>query len=140
MKKWLIFIGGILTGIVLTVVLGLVLSSISKDKTPTENETEISDQPDGVTIFDEPGEIMNSKSYKVFQVVFDNGALVNEELENDIYLGTVFLLINDEDKYYYDDEIIKVPQGKVVRQIGIYKYPTKRDIIKTVPIIKIMDK
>lgn len=48
------------------------------------------------------------------------------------YTGTVYLLINEE--------IIRMPDGKVVRQVGIYKYPTKSDFIKTVPIIEIMDK
>jgi hypothetical protein len=42
-------------------------------------------------------------------------------------------------KYYYDDEKIETPKGKVVRQIGIYQYPTKNDFVKTVPIIEIMD-
>lgn len=50
------------------------------------------------------------------------------------------LIVNRERKYYYDDEIVKVPKGKVVRQVGIYQYPTQNDMMKTVPIIMIMDK
>ena len=43
-------------------------------------------------------------------------------------------------EYYYDDEIVNVPSGKVVRQTGIYKYQTKSEDYKTVPIIEIVDK
>ncbi len=50
------------------------------------------------------------------------------------------LLINDEGKYYYDDQIIEIPKGKCLRQIGVYKYMTKAEFEKTVPIAKIMDK
>ena len=57
-----------------------------------------------------------------------------------MYNGAVYLLVNEDGKYYYDDEIIEVPDGKVVRQVGIYKYSTKNDFEKTVPIVQIMNK
>ena len=50
------------------------------------------------------------------------------------------LVINDNGEYYYDDQIIKVPQGMCMRQVGIYKYSTKMNIEKTVPIVMMMDK
>ena len=52
----------------------------------------------------------------------------------------LYLLRNNDGKYYYDDEIVGVPSGKVVRQTGIYKYQTKSEDYKTVPIIEIVDK
>ena len=53
---------------------------------------------------------------------------------------TVYMLVNDEGKYYYDDEKVNVPSGKVARQIGIYQYETNSGRPKTVPIVKFMDK
>jgi hypothetical protein len=49
------------------------------------------------------------------------------------------LLVNDEGKYYFDDDIVEIPKGKVARQIGIYRYMTKDNMKKTVRMIKIMD-
>ena len=50
------------------------------------------------------------------------------------------LITNDNDEYYYDDQLIKIPKGKCMRQIGVYKYPTRMNMEKTVPIVKLMDK
>lgn len=130
MNKWVYFGLGVIAGIVLTFVFAYIYNaSMAKGN-------------DGLTWFEEPGEVVDVKSYKVFQVIGDDAALVEgQTYENrEIYTGTVYLLINEEGKYYYDEEIIRVPDGKVVRQVGIYKYPTKSDFIKTVPIIEIMDK
>ena len=43
-------------------------------------------------------------------------------------------------KSYYDDQIIKIPSGKCVKQIGVYKYQTKDGFEKTVPIVDIRKK
>ncbi|MBQ5606327.1 MAG: hypothetical protein IIU87_03855 [Prevotella sp.] len=130
MNKWVYFGLGVIAGIVLTFVFAYIYNaSMAKGN-------------DGLTWFEEPGEVVDVKSYRVFQVIGDDAALVEgQTYENrEIYTGAVYLLINEEGKYYYDEEIIRVPDGKVVRQVGIYKYPTKSDFIKTVPIIEIMDK
>ncbi|MCH5309254.1 MAG: hypothetical protein J1E58_05270 [Prevotella sp.] len=122
MKKYLIFGGGVVTGIVLTILFAVVVTLRSSNN--------------GVTMFDEPGEAVKEKSFEVFQVIEDNAALARGE---SVY-GAVYLLINNEGKYYYDNEVIEVPSGKVARQIGRYQYQTKSEFGKTVPIIEIMDK
>lgn len=128
MKKWLIFGGGVLTGVIFTFVILFVLA---KGKSNEDFK-----------LFEKPGEIVNVNSLKVFQVLDDDVALVNgaSNEEYDIYMGAVYLLINDEGKYYTDDEIIKVPNGKVVRKVGVYHYQTKSELDKTVSVIEIMDK
>jgi hypothetical protein len=128
MKKWLIFGGGVLTGVIFTFVILFVLA---KGKSNEDFK-----------LFEKPGEIVNVNSFKVFQVLDDDVALVNgaSNEEYDIYMGAVYLLINDEGKYYTDDEIIKVPNGKVVRKVGVYHYQTKSELDKTVSVIEIMDK
>ena len=126
MKKGLIFSGGFITGIVITF---LVLFFIARC------------QSNKATYFETPGEIVEGTSFEVFQVIEPGAALVNAKSDmGSLYLGAVYLIVNNEGKYYYDDEIINVPKGKVIRQVGIYKYPTKDNFEKTVPIIQIMDR
>lgn len=57
-----------------------------------------------------------------------------------MYTGAVYLLTNEDGKYYYDDEVVRVPEGKVARQVGIYRYQTESKFEKAVPIIQIMSK
>ena len=132
MKKWLIFGGGVLMGVVMTFVFAFLFSASR------------SGNNDGTTWFERPGDVIDVKAFKVFQVLDENAALVegqtHEDLDLEIFTGAVYLLTNEDGKYYYDDEIIKVPDGKVVRQVGIYQYQTKSDFGKTVPIIQIMNK
>jgi hypothetical protein len=87
------------------------------------------------------GDVIEVKAFKVFQVLGEDAALVNGATheEYDIYSGAVYLLTNEDGKYYYDDEVVKVPEGKVARQVGIYQYQTKSNFGKTVPIIQIMN-
>ena len=83
------------------------------------------------------GDIIKENSLKVFQVLTDHTALVRNI---NSYIGTVYLITNKDNKYYYDTQEIDIPKNKVIRQIGIYHYPTQNDVIKTVPIIMIMEK
>lgn len=138
MKKWMIFVLGIFVGII---IMGFIdILKISSNE-PENNETEIIDEKDdGVTMFNEPGEVFSETSFRVFQVLDKGAALVSGNTKYGTYTGINCLLINKEGKLYYDDEIIKVPQGKVARQMGVYQYPNRDGMIKTVPIIEILDK
>jgi len=138
MKKWLIYLAGIVTGVIITLLFAYIFASkYSSDDTNLSEDDEF-------TYFDKPGEKLENDAFKVFQVIDDDAALVmgkNKEIGDiEIFKEPVFLLINDDNKYYYDDEIVRVPEGKVARQIGIHRYETKSNIEKTVPIIQIMDK
>ena len=132
MKKWAVFLLGFISGIVLTFVTLFVIGA-----SQTINNR--------VTIFEQPGECLSTNNFEVMQVVEDGCALAHEVKWNSIlerYMPTdlLVLVINDNGEHYYDDQLIKVPKGKCMRQIGIYKYPTKMEIEKTVPIVKLMDK
>ena len=140
MKKWLIFLCGTVTGIVLTILLAVVVNSLREGKEEKVDSSELVEKPtlkEDIKLFDEPGDIIKENSLKVFQVLTDHTALVRNI---NSYVGTVYLITNNEKKYYYDTQEIDIPKNKVIRQIGIYRYPTQNDIIKTVPIIMIMDK
>lgn len=51
----------------------------------------------------------------------------------------IVLITNDNGEYYYDDQMIKIPKGKTMLQVGIYQYDTRAGLEKTGPIIKLMD-
>lgn len=146
-QKIILFFAGVATGALISFIVCLV----TKKEAPEANTTEVVEEkisedqepekklPDGVTLFDEPGDIVNEKSFKVMQVIANDAALAYGKDDLDFYMGTLYLLINSENKYYYDDEIVDIPNGKIVRQVGIYKYMTQNGTLKTVPIVIIMD-
>jgi len=131
MKKWIIFLLGFITGIAFTFVVSFIIASGSNSN------------GNRMTFFEEPGECLSINNFEVMQVVGEGCALAHEVkwdsfLERYTSTDLLVLIINDNDEYYYDNQIIKVPLGKCMRQVGIYKYPTKMEIEKTVPIVKLM--
>jgi hypothetical protein len=146
MKRFLIFIGGFVAGVLLTIFVGYLLVIANKP---------IDDGLIGLTVFPQKGECVKTTSksksteIEIFQVVEPNMALGNiknytekkfyngdnyrdYDIENDV----VVLLINYEGKTYYDDQKIDVT-NKCVRQIGTYQYSAKIGIEKTVPAVVI---
>ena len=126
MKKWLIFLGGVVTGVLLLFAFVFAYSWMGVSAV----------EDNGVTMFEKPGDVINETGFEVFQALEQGAALAKGKKE----LMTVYMLVNDEGKYNYDDEKVTVPSGKVVRQIGIYQYETNSGRPKTVPIVKFMDK
>ncbi len=125
MKRFLIFIGGFVAGILATLLFAFLIS--------------VSNQPNngllGLTIFPEKGECITTQSeIEVFQVIKPNMALVKADNHFD---GIMILLINHDGKTYYDNQKIKIPANKCARQIGTYQYTTKIGMDKTVPAVVI---
>jgi len=142
MKKWMFYLGGLVTGIVLSLVVSFSIKESPNKmiKTKTEKEAQIEhEKKDDVTYFNEPGEIFEETKFHVFQVVAKNAALVTAMTSELDLFGTTFAIYNREGEYYYDNEIITVPKGKAARQMGIYQYRGNDGIIKTVPVIEIVD-
>ncbi len=122
MKGFLWFIAGFIVGVGCIVLLGLGASA----------------SDDGRTFFDEPGDcIVSSGSLEVFQASAGAGALVKRK--NASYDDLIMLLHADDNVAFYDDQIIKIPAGKCARQIGVYEYTNRADMVVTVPIVKIME-
>lgn len=130
MKNWLIFGGGVVTGIVLIILVAFVYSTSKSSK------------DNGITWFEKEGDVIEVEAFEVFQVIAKDAALAHGKRYGDfeVFTGAVYLLTNDNGKYYYDDEIVEVPDGKEVRQVGIYRYQSKSFGEKTIPIVKIMSK
>lgn len=134
MKKFLIFIGGFVAGILATIFTIYVIEIANK---PND------DGLIGLTIFEEKGECITTNEIEIFQVLEPNVALART-LEYGKYGirkysdEIVVLIIDYDGKTFYDEQKIKIPKDKCARQIGIYQYTTKRDNFgKTVPAISI---
>jgi len=125
MKTILVFIGGILTGVLLTVVVFFVMTK----------EDKLNDELAGLTMFPKKGECVTSKSeLQIFQVVKPNMALAKSGVFPD---DLMILLINHDGNSYYDDQKIKIPANKCARQVGTYQYTTAIGFDKTVPVVVI---
>lgn len=124
MKKWIVFVLGFVSGMVF---LFLVLLIIGKSSATNE----------GMTYFEKPGKCISTKDFEVMQVVGEGYALAREKKG---YVGGILVLVTNENgELYYDDQVIKVPEGKCMRQIGVYEYQTRMETIKTVPIVQVMN-
>ena len=95
---------------------------------------------DGVDYFEEVGQVMSVQEYKVIQVLPNGNALATElsNEEYDWYHGAVVLLVAGDDVHYYDEQVVKKPEGSRFRQVGTYRYKTKQGFVKTVPAVALI--
>lgn len=127
------FVSGVVVGAFIMLLVGGVVSSNSK---------EYSDN-NGIELFEKEGDCVSENSFKVFQVLDSGDALANEMgqgFEADIPTGLTVLFLKENGRSYYDDQLIRVPSGKCAKQIGTFRYSTKLDIEKTVPVVRISNK
>jgi len=122
MKTFLTFTGGFIAGVLATILFAFLVSQ----------SNQINDGLIGLTLFPEKGECITKNEIEIFQVVKPNMALAETGKFPD---RIVILLINYDNKSYYDDQKIKIPANKCARQIGTYQYKTKMGINKTVPAV-----
>lgn len=123
-KFILTYLGGVLTGIVLTFVFAFMVTSQGLG--------------DNIVMFEKTQKEIKVTSFKVMQVLPDGSALAGvEDMDN---FGMIVLFLADKGASYYDDQKIDVPSGKKVMQIGTYKYVTLSEMEKTVPVVDILDK
>lgn len=129
MKKWTTFIAGFIIGIIFTFTIAYIIKSNVSNN--------------GMTLFEHPEKLVSINNFMIIQVIDNNHALAQEVIWDPMkgYIPTnlVVLITNDAGEYYYDNQIIYTYNNKCMRQIGIYKYQTKANIEKTVPIVKLMD-
>lgn len=123
MKKWLIYVLGIITGIILTFAFAFFVNR--------SNNSGIS----GLEIFEEPGEIMEYSHFEVLQVLEHGGALAYAD---DTFDAIVFIIPNEKQQFY-DNQKIVLKNNQCAQRVGTFKYSTRMDIEKTVPAIKIID-
>ena len=131
MKKIWVFIVGVITGIVLTVLSVMAVQALFAGNADTLAVSEKKSERNMML----NAESASRSSLKIFQVLEPTAALAM--LKDDFSSGA-YLLVNNEGKSYYDDQVIKLPTGKCFKQIGTYQYPTKDDRLKTVPVVQIL--
>lgn len=119
MKNVLIFIAGIVVGVILTIV---VASMYTQGQGVKENEN--------LVYFETPKSYENKKTakFEVFQV-FNDAALANESSEYNMYLGTTVLLLGNE---FYTNQVVEIKNPQI---IGTYSYVTKNERPLKVPVI-----
>lgn len=123
MKKWIIYVLGVITGIILTFAFAFCVN--------LSNNSGII----GLEMFEEPGDYMEYSQFEVFQVVESGCALAHA----DESFGSIVFIIPNESQQFYDDQKIVLKNNQCAQHVGTYKYSTKMDIEKTVPAIRIVD-
>ena len=92
-------------------------------------------------LFDGPQQEVDAQSLQIIQVLDTGESLATIRESNDFNnFGTVVFVPAREGGSYYDDEIIKIPKGWCIKQIGTYKYQSQSRGQKTVPIIDFFKK
>ena len=124
MKKGIIFVLGMITGIILTLAFGVYVSYFN-------NPGII-----GLEMFEKPGDYMEHSQFKVFQVIEPGYALAY----NDDFLseGEIVFIIPNETQQFYDGQKIVLKSDQRAQHVGTYKYSSKGGIEKTVPAIRII--
>ena len=131
MSKDVAYFLGILTGIVLTIGASIIIAK-SQGEDPSSN---------GISMFEKRGQAMTEGSFKIFQTLDDKHALASgvSNEEYGWYMGITVMIIGNENDHFYDDQIIKKTSGKKFYQVGTYKYQTKSEDFKTVPIVALLN-
>lgn len=122
MKKWLIYVLGVISGIVITFVFAYFINR--------SNNSGII----GLQLFEEPGEYMDYSQFDVLQVIDSGCALAHPDGE----LSTIVLIIPNDGQQFYDNQEIILNNDECAQRVGTYRYETRIGIEKTVPVIEII--
>lgn len=136
MKKIWVYLLGVLTGIVITIIVLAIIGVATNAKNAPSTR-----MSNGMSFFEEPGNVIEPASVKVFQALGDGAALAHCKGQEpyDWYGDPIVLLYNEDGIPYYDDQIVNASSGKCFRQVGIYRYSSRMGE-KTVPIVMQLDK
>lgn len=129
MKKGLVFILGIVTGILLTVITAYVWASSMETNPDTDPR---------IIYFNEPTDFTISDKFEVFQVL-PTGALAqsrNYSYSSEIYSDPIVFIIAKDQNTYYNDQIINAVGSKVM-QLGTFKYSSQSGE-RVVPVLEIL--
>lgn len=107
MKKWLVYLLGIITGVILTFAFAFYVN--------LSNNSGIV----GLEMFEEPGDYMEYSQFEVFQVVESGCALAHAvTLWCNCILFQMKITI-------YDEQKIVLKKDQCAQRVGTYKYSTK---------------
>lgn len=124
MKKGLVFVLGMLTGAILTIVTAYSLNKFSSTDS-------------SITMFSERGKMMEPTTYTIIQTIDSNhGLAVGDILD----LLNPVLVLGNEDSHFYDGLEVKAGANTRFYQVGTYRYMTTDEVWKTVPVITLSTK
>ncbi len=147
MRGCLVFIGGYIAGFVSVLLLIMVMSALTTSDTISsysersvegKSTTFISEVKDyNINLFDEPAECVSTSAFKIEEVIDEYYAIADEVEYNTVLKKyrskyAIKVVIKSEEKNkYFDEQIIKMPAGKCMRQIGVYtKYSNTYPVVK----------
>ena len=126
-KFILTYFGGFVTGVIFIFALGMIINA-SQGKDSVKRD---------VVLFENPQQAIGA------EVLPDGSALATVQYSdggNNDNVGMVVMLLAKDSVSYFDSQNIKIPNGKCMKQIGTYKYMTRQNMEKTVPVVEIFDK
>lgn len=148
MRGCLVFIGGYIAGFVSVLLLIMVMSALttsdtissySKRSVEGKSTTIISEvKESNIKLFEAPTDCVSTSDFKIEEVI-DEYYAIAEEVEYDTvlenyytrYNGIKVVIKSEEKNKYFDEQIIKMPEGKCMRQIGVYtKYSNTYPVVK----------
>lgn len=138
MRSFLMFLLGYIAGVVSICILALFLAMIKSNVEPV-NSVEKDDKH--ITLFEEPAECVTTSALRVYRVL-DEYYAIADEVEYKSYLGeysyksgAIKVVVKSKEKnIFYDDQIIEIPFGKCMRQIGVYT-----EYSNTYPVVKMAE-
>lgn len=132
-KGLFIFIAGMITMLLLII---FAVSLVPVDETLFEEEQQQQQPIEGLTLFeDSTGEkVATNKQLTVIKCLQNNVALVESGKASD---KMTMLLMGADTELYYDNQKLKIPEGKTAIQAGIYQYEDKGGKQRTIPVIRI---
>jgi hypothetical protein len=115
------------------------ISSYSKRSVEGKSTTIISEVKESdIKLFEAPTDCVSTSDFKIKEVL-DEYYAIAEEVEYDTvlenyytrYNGIKVVIKSEEKNKYFDEQIIKMPAGKCMRQIGVYtKYSNTYPVVK----------
>lgn len=131
MKKWVAYVLGVISGMILTLFLAFFWGMSDTSDTPQQVTNERK-------MFDEPGECVSRKNFEVQRVLESGDAIaleISDQLSGLVITSDLEVLIQaQKGSNFYDNQIIKTPKGKCARQVGTYTYKKYGDT-KVIPIV-----
>ena len=135
MRSFLMFLLGYIAGVVSICILVLFLAMV---KSSAEQVNSVEKIDNHITLFKEPAGCVTTNALRVYRVL-DEYYAIADEVEYKSYSGeysyksgAIKVVVKSEEKnLFYDDQIIEVPSGKCMRQIGVYsKYSDTYPVVK----------
>ena len=123
MKKWIVYVLGLITGVTLTFILAFFVNLFRN----SENR--------GLEMFETPGEYIEYSRFEVIQVIDSGRALAHAEN----IAGPIVLLIPNENQRFYDDQKIVLKKEQRAQNVGTFRYGYRRGQKRTVPAIRVVD-